>query len=629
MPAATAAGVGSVQVSSAAGARGPSRPTAAQVDLEALRQATALLVTSGAQAAIESIRRHAIGRSRDELHVLLVRMTSGAQTTHPQAGLEVTEVILRADPECMPAWTLRCLLLDRVGRRAEAFAATRKVVGSPKSLPNNVLTAANLMVRLGDEERALAAACKAFDDLGRPLRHVATLLYIAQRCADWETCDRLVAQLTEAYAAGRVEDTFETPRTHLLWCADEATNIQVVSAWSRRAMPQVAPQRPAAEPLQGRRIRVGYLSSDFREHPTSRLILGLLRHHDRSRFDVTLYCSGWDDGSPMRREVEACVDRVHTVTPLGDQAAAELIRSHRIDVLIELNGPTRAHRMGILAHGAAPVQIDYLGWPGSVGGRVVDYVIGDPTTVPDAALALYPEKVIRIQSVYQINDYAARVRPPKPTRAALGLPEGRPVLGMFNALNKVGGEVWRTWMRILREAPEAVLWVLDPGGAARDRLMRSIAEHGLDASQLVFAPKMDQEPHLARLQCCDLMLDPWPYGGHTSTADALFAGVPVIAMGGTNFAGRVSGALLAAAGLKNLVAKDTESYVALALRMIRNRTQRESAHRWIRERVMSADVFNARSKTRQMEAAYRIALERAIAGEAPRHITISTRPAPA
>lgn len=617
---------------SAAPSVAPSAPSPARSpdsDRDAIRRAARILVVRGAGESIAAIERYAHGAPAGELETLMVRIASVAQATHPKAGLELVDAVIARDPEQMAAWALRGVLLDRVGRRREAFVAARKVVGSTAAHPQSVLAAANLLVRLGDDETSLAAARDAYEKLGRPLRNASSLLYIAQRTADWDTADRLVAQLTEAYANGAGNEAAETPRTHLLWCADEAVNIEVISAWSRRTLsgPRDV-RRPVPEALEGRRLRVGYLSSDFREHPTSRLILGLLRHHDRRSFEVSLYCSGWDDGSAMRREVEAFAEHVHSVTALSDEAAAELIRSHRIDVLVELNGPTRAHRMGILCHGAAPVQIDYLGWPGSVGGRVVDYVIGDRRTVPDDALPMYPEKVIRIERVYQVNDYAARTRPPEPSRASLGLPEGRPVLGMFNAINKVGSEVWRTWMRILRDVPSAILWILDPGPVARANLARAASAQGVESERLFFAPRRDQDDHLARMQCCDLMLDPWPYGGHTSTADALFAGVPVIAMAGRNFAGRVSGALLSAAGLGSLVRPDPESYAALAVRLLRHPSALAEARRLIRERVMGTDVFDAQSKARQMEAAYRIALGRAIHGQPPVHIKLSTRNTP-
>jgi len=370
--------------------------------------------------------------------------------------------------------------------------------------------------------------------------------------------------------------------------------------------------------LSGRRLRLGYLSSDFREHPTARLVNGLLRHHDRSHFELFMYCSGWDDGSALRREVESHFDHIHSVAHLGDAEAARLIRSHRVDVLVELNGPTRAHRMGVLAFRPAPVQVDYLGWPGSVGGRAVDYVVGDAITVPPGAEEAYPERVIRLSRVYQVNDYAVRTLPPKPTRAEVGLPEGDYlVLGMFNAINKVHNEVWDVWMQILAAVPNALLWILDPGREARKLIARAALARGMPVKRILAAPRLAEEQHLARLQHCDLLLDPWPYGGHTSTSDALFAGVPVVALEGKNFAGRVSGALLRAAGMGALVRQSRESYAKLAVGLLRDPAELARVKAFVREQVPKSDVFDARGKARQLEAAYRAAVDRVVQGREP------------
>jgi LPS sulfotransferase NodH len=393
-----------------------------------------------------------------------------------------------------------------------------------------------------------------------------------------------------------------------------------------RADVAVSVTAPAARPRHGRRVRVGYLSSDFRDHPTSRLLLGLLRHHDLQRFEIYLYCSGWDDGSPIRQAlVQAVGPRFVSVADLSDEAAAQRIRADGIDVLAELNGPTHANRMGILLHRPAPVQLDYLGWPGSVGGPAVDYVVGDDYTVPPSAERLYPEKVIRLHRVYQINDYAAATLQAAPTRAACALPEQGFVLGMFNQINKVRTEVWAVWMDIMQAVPAAVLWVLDPGDYAMGNIRTTTAQAGIDPARIRVAPKCPQGSHLARLQLCDLMLDPWPYGGHTTTSDALFAGVPVVALEGRNFAGRVSGALLNAAGLGALVAPDRAAYVARAVRLLTDDVLRASLRRFVREGVPKTNVFDARDKTLQFEAAFLRALDLAVAGKPPEPMSLKPR----
>jgi len=557
---------------------------------------------------------------------LLLRVAQRIQEQNPRRALDFVERVLSDDRSLAQAWVLSGLLQDRLGLRKGAREALLHVLASDLATPEQVLTSANLLVRFGDHALAMKAAKTAFLQLERPLRWADSLIYIALKTADWPMVDALMAQMTAAHAAGQVSELNESPRTHLLWCADEAVNVSVVRHWSATQLLESADKvaAPLPAPLAGRRLRIGYLSSDIREHPTARLANGLFRHHDRSAFELFLYCSGWDDGSALRRDVLSHFDHVHSVAQLDNEAAAAMIRAHQIDVLVELNGPTRANRMGILAHRPAPVQIDYLGWPGSVGGRVVDYVVGDAYTVPAGVERLYPEKLIRLHRSYQINDYAARQPLPVVSRSAVGLPDGDVrVLGMFNSVNKVRAEVWSAWMQILQAVPNAILWMLDPGPAARKNIALATRQHGIDPRRVLAAPSLKQEAHLARLQCCDLMLDPWPYGGHTSTSDALFAGVPVIALQGNNFAGRVSGGLLRAAGLQALVLPDVTAYVNMAVRLLREPAALQRVRRFVAQQVPGSDVFDAESKARQLEAAYCAAVERASKGLAPVHIDLN------
>jgi predicted O-linked N-acetylglucosamine transferase (SPINDLY family) len=586
-----------------------------------LAQARALLAAQGLPAVLAHLRGLKVRRDGQPmaLPTLLTTLASMLQQDDPANALTLAEAALAENPDEDEARLLCASVHDRLGDRAASAAAVLQVVQSPRARPDQVMRGANLLVRFGHQAQAMAAAWQAFEALGRPLRWASAVLYIAQRTASWGQVDQLTAQLRAAHAAGQTAEANESPRTHLNWCGDESANMAVLQVWSRQlrgtAMPPAAP--PMA-PLAGRRLRVGYLSSDFRDHPTARLILGVLRHHDHSQLDLHLFCSGWDDGSDLRRAVVACADQVHSVAKLSDSAAAALIRSQGIDVLVELNGPTRAHRLGILAQRPAPVQIGYLGWPGSYGGGLADYIVADEVVAPAEAGPLYPEQLIRLHKTYQANDHAREKPSERPTRAQAGLPaHSGPVLGVFNAINKIDGTVWAAWMRVLRAVPEAVLWLLDPGAAARQNIGNCTREHGVDPRRVVVAPRLPQAAHLARMAWCDLMLDPWPYGGHTSTTDALLAGVPVLALAGTNFASRVSGGLLAAAGLGAFVQPDVDSYVRMAIHLLRTPATLQRAKTFIAERLMASDLVDARRRTAQLESAYQRAAARAAAGQPP------------
>lgn len=586
------------------------------------------LLSKGLPAALAELERVA-KTAKDAKPVpmahrlLLLAKTVLAQ--HPKRALEVCQYISKVEPEPpIEALVIAGTVQDRLGDRKASAASMRAVVEAERATPLEKLRAANLLVRLSDQALALEAAKRAFDAMGRPLAHAATLLYIAQVTADWELVDQLTTQLRAGYARGELASINESPRTHLLWCDDEALNLQVLDHWSRRNLPDPIRPAPAARPMAGRRLRVGYLSSDLREHPMARLMLGVFRHHDRGRFELFMYCSGWDDGSALRKHVEAQFDHVHSVAALSDEAAADLIRSHQIDVLVELNGPTRANRMGILRHRPAPVQIDYLGLPGSVGGRVVDYIIGDLHTVPPGTERGYPEKVIRLFPSYYPNDHASYVLAPKPARQQVGLPDDPKVriLGMFNAINKVHQAVWDTWMQILRAVPDTVLWMLDPGEVARKAIARAALKAGVPLSRIIASPKLPQAAHLARIQCCDLMLDPWPYGGHTSTVDALYAGVPVLAMEGQNFASRVSTSLLRIAGLETLVCRTPHEYVQRAVSVLEDPAALRALNAYLLSEGRRGPLFRSEAMAWQLEEGYRTAFARALNGLPPDHISL-------
>lgn len=563
------------------------------------------------------------GRRRNPpLEDVLFEVAYAFSRSHPADTLTIVEDILSLAPRHVPSFLLAAGLQDQLGKKNAALTSCLKVIESPDATNRQVLIAANLLIRLEDSPRGYEAAVSAYERAGRPVDLCPALLYIAQRCADFQLSERLVAQLREAYTSGDYLSPAEPPRQNLLWCPDLATNIRVTQEWSRSQLRVTGGiSVPSVLPLNGRRIRVGYLSSDFRDHPTSRLANGLIKNHDRDRFELFMYCSGWDDGSAMRKEIEARFDHVFSVATLSDFDAAGLIRSHGVDVLVELNGPTRAHRMGVFCHRPAPVQIDYLGWPGSVGGRVVDYVIGDEYTVRAGEEKLYPERVIRVSKTYQVNDHGS-FKPLReaPSRTSLNLPEGVPVMGMFNAINKTSGEVWAAWMEILRNVPEAVLWILNPGDVARRHLASATKAEGISVRRVIAAPYVNNQQHLERLQVCDLMVDPWPYGGHTSTTDAVFAGVPVVAMAGQNFAGRVSGGLLRAAGLETFIRKGVADYIEFATDLLRDKVKLAEARRCVRERAPDSALFDAKRLTRELERAYGLALQRAIDGLPPVHM---------
>lgn len=633
-PAAAPTAIGAEKPVAAAPASGSPRAGRKAPPALLLEQAQGLVKAGKAKEAADVLEQLATAQTGEGRAQLLVNAAGLVRQVDRKRALALADAATQAKPDYAKAWMMLSFIRDEARDRKGALAAARQALGL-KLTPKDMVDAGRHISRLGDDALALQAVRKGYAASKNALELASFTLRVAVQCADWELADRITAQLRTEHDAGRTEQAAETPRTHLLWCDDQATNVKVVSTFARKMYPEQQPlvtqAWPDPVPPKGkprRKLRIGYLSYDYRDHATALLIMGMMRYHDREQFEFYAYCTSWDDNSALRRDLLGRFTLARSFAQSSDQKAAEQIKADRIDILVDLGGLTEGTRNGILAWRPAPVQIAYLGYPGSSGGRYVDYIIADDYTLPAGEEVHFPEQIIRIPPTYQINDYAARWLPPAPKRASAGLPAGVPVLGMFNNVNKVTSTVWATWMQILQRAPQAILWMLDPGEVARLNLTRAAEAAGVGAGRILFASKARQEAHIARLRLCDLILDPWPYGGHTTTGDALFAGVPVVSLEGKNFASRVSGGLLIAAGLQSLVRPTVADYIETVIGLLNQPEEIAKIRRHLHTRRTRLPVFDADTRTRQIEAAYRAVHERKLANQPPQHLRVGvTAPA--
>ncbi len=335
-----------------------------------------------------------------------------------------------------------------------------------------------------------------------------------------------------------------------------------------QALPAVNPASRSGGSQRNTRIRLGLVSHDFREHPVSQLLVEVLERLDRERFELHLYSSSPDDGSPLRARVVATADAFVELKGLSDAQAAERIRADGIDLLVDLMGHTRGHRLGIFARRPAPVQAAYLGFPGSSGLEGIDYIVGDPLVTPLELAAHYSEKLAQLPLTLQPNG-TGRPLPQAMTRGQAGLPEGAFVMCAFNHTYKIGPEAFDTWCSLLRELPHAVLWLKETNAQLHGNVLRAAAARGVPAERIVFAPVMAYADHFSRLALADLFVDTWPYNAHTTASDALWAGVPVVTCYGESYASRVAASVLNAAGLGELAFSNVADYrcaiLALAL----------------------------------------------------------------
>jgi predicted O-linked N-acetylglucosamine transferase (SPINDLY family) len=316
---------------------------------------------------------------------------------------------------------------------------------------------------------------------------------------------------------------------------------------------------PAVVAARGDRLRVGYLSSDFRDHATGRLMVGLLEAHDRRRVEVFGYGYGRGTDTPLRRRIVAAFDHWRDLGGAGDADIAATIRADDVDVLIDRKGHTHGGRLAALAERPATVQLHYMSFPATLGYDAIDGLIADAIVVPPADDAHYHERVFRLPRCYFVTD-GARTLPDPAVRGDHGLPEDALVLACLNQTYKLTPSMFAIWMEALRAAPRAVLWLLATHPRVQANLRAEAIRRGVEAHRLVFAPTVEQETHIARLRCADLALDTLPYGSHTTGVDALWGGVPMLSCRGATFAGRVGASLLAAVDFSELVTEDVDAY---------------------------------------------------------------------
>jgi len=447
--------------------------------------------------------------------------------------------------------------------------------------------------------------------------YASAALYEALHACKWSELPALRAQLAERIA--KRPDIPAVPFMFLALSSDRAQQHAVARAYATSqfgAIKPLPPRKLAADAAGTARIRLGYLSNDLHQHATAFLVAELFERHDRGRFEVVLYSYGIDDGSDMRRRLQRAADRFVDVAQQSDREIAERIRADGIDVLIDLKGYTRQARSAVLAYRPAPVQVNFLGYPGTMGPGLADYLIGDPIVTPLDHAADYSEKLALMPHSYQPNDRQRRIGP-QPSRVDCGLPEQGVVFCSFNNAYKITPEVFAIWCRLLNAVPGSVLWLLECTAQARDNLLRAAQAVGVDAARIVFAKPLPLADHLGRLQNADLVLDTLPYNAHTTASDALWAGVPIVTCPGETFASRVAASLCHAAGLVETVVGSLAEYEALALRLARDPDRLRALRERLRADSKDAPLFDSARYAAHLEDLFERMHARARQGLAP------------
>jgi protein O-GlcNAc transferase len=444
----------------------------------------------------------------------------------------------------------------------------------------------------------------------------------ARFTCEWEWIELLQRKITVWYDRGEFATPQEFPLTHLTWCADEARNLGVTRAYADRTVPAVARCTPTDARSPGGRIRVGYVSCDFRNHATMHLMAGLFEAHDRDRFEVFAYDYSSSETSEYRQRFLDAVEHHIAIHSLSDRQAAERIAADRLDILFDLKVYTGGCRAGILAHRPAPLQAAYLGFPGSAANDHIDYIVSDRFVTPDSSAPYYTEKFCRLPHTYQCNDRKRFAAAEPGTRAMHGLPADKVVFGAFNQSYKIDRGSFAVWLRVLTEVPQSVLWLMGQSETAIEQLSRRAQLAGIEKGRVIFAPFADPRDHLTRLQLADAVLDTLVCNGHTTTSDALWAGVPVITARGRHFASRVSESLLNAIDLPELVGNDHEEMVRIAKRIGTDADYRAAIRDTVAVNRLASPLFDTVRFTRNFETAIEMMVAQHRRAGVARHIDV-------
>jgi predicted O-linked N-acetylglucosamine transferase (SPINDLY family) len=534
------------------------------------------------------------------------------ENRHEEA-IAALDAAMALDARDVEALIGKGVALKALRRVPEAIVTYQRAIELAPRNPNAHFNLGNAQVLLGDNNEARESYRTAWlADPSRP-EILSSLIRSQQITWFWDDLARGSEQLVEL--VGRYHQS--TNPFNLLGICDDPELHQIAArTYTRETLPFAPAIQPSpASPRE--KLRIGYFSADFRNHAVMQLLVGAFECHDRDAFEIHAFCYGPEAEDAMRARIRATMDHFHECARLSDGALIAMARRAGIDIAVDLNGYTQDARLAPFAARLAPVQVSYLGYPGTVGGTFLDYIVADATVLPMDQQRFYDEKIVHLPDSYQANDDRRAIAPETPSRAEAGLPADGFVYCCFNNAYEITPEVFASWMRILNAVPGSVLWLLANEAEAMDRLRAVAAGQGVDPARLVFAPHLPSARHLARHRLGDLFLDTLPYNAHTTASDALWAGLPVLTQIGNAFAGRVAASLLNAVGLPELITRDAAAYEALGNALGRDPARAGALKAKLAAAIATAPLFNTPRFTRHLEGAYRMMWQRHAAGLPP------------
>lgn len=541
---------------------------------------------------------------------------------HHDDAFAAYERALSLKPDLAQAWLGRGNVAWALKRYEEALAAFDRALSIKPDTEGAWIGRGNVFTELKRYDAAFAAYDKALS-IRADLEGIEGLrLHAKMNLCIWDDLEDEISHLIAGIRAGKANSS---PFVLLSLTDSPDDHLRCAKAWVAARLPQASRTNARREVYEHDRIRVGYVSPDFRQHPVAYLTAAIFENHDASRFETYAFSIGPDDGSDLRKRLERSFHRFVDCQRMDDGEVLKAIKDAQIDILVDLAGHTQNARLSLFASSPAPISVNYLGFAGTLGSeQLSQYIIADHVVLPDPAARFFEEKVVRLPGSFMPrDDRGATTDGATPDRADQGLRHDWTVFCCFNNAYKINRSVFGCWMHILRSVDRSVLWLSGMEEIARSNLRKEAKELGVDPDRLVFARHVSSySDHLARHRLADLFLDTLPYNAHTTASDALWAGLPVVTQIGNGFAGRVAASLLDAVGLPELIARTREEYEALAIDLALNRQKLQGIRERLQQSRSTAPLFDAARYTRHLEAAYEAMHRRHQAGLPPDHIDI-------
>jgi len=628
----------------------PFSPTSVSI----LTNLAVVLLRQNKHSEAREFAEKSIAVKADNIEALLVLADCCVRDKKFLEALDVYQTIISLDSKIAEAHNNCGIILGKLGRFVDALASYDSAIAIEANFADAHMNRGNALRNLERYDDALVAFDRALSlkpDLAEAWLGRGNVFYIRQRHDDafaaydkafllnpdldgvegsrlhakmrlcnWSHFNAECAHLISSVRSGFVNTQ---PFPFLAISSSAEDQLKCAELWIAAKYPSTGKPVWRGERYDHDRIRVAYLSADFREHPVSYLMAGIFEGHDKSRFDVAGISLGPDDNSPMRQRLKAAFERFIDAGTYSDGQIADLVRASEIDILVDLMGFTANSRTGVYIRRPAPVQVNYLGYAGTMGSPHFDYILADRVVIPEEKRACYSEKVVYLPDSFMGSDSGRRSAAAAPDRAANGLPEHGFVFCSFNQSYKITPPIFDLWMRLLSRIDDSVLWLSTMNDTAMRNLRHEAQIRKVDPNRIVFAERVVRnEDHLARHQLADLFLDTLPYNAHSTAADALFAGVPVLTCLGDTFAGRVAASLLQAVRIPELITTTLAAYESMAFDLATHPEKLALIKRKLADHRLTAAPFDAQRFTKQIETAYTAMYERHRAGFSPDHIAV-------